>query len=154
MKTLLSFKTATLTLLVVAYSATSAFAQKPRGEKNKFLEGKKFDVQFYEMKAAGRGKAVKSLFLIKSGKIESDLTYEKMGLQPMAYRVTLDSTYTEDENEMHMVSIEAADSQDKSDFEWKITVINYDIEGTVTQSKGGVEKKKYEFAGAEKTKKK
>lgn len=149
MRTTIALKSIVLTLLIGLYAVTSSFGQK----KSKFLENRKFNVQFYEMKAAGRGKAVSSLVMIKGGKIEADLTYEKMGIQPMTYRVTLDSTYTEDENEMHLVTVEAADSQDKSDYEWVVTVTNYDIEGTVTQSKNGVEKKKYEFAGSEKTKK-
>jgi hypothetical protein len=138
-----------LTMLLIS---SSSFAQK-KGEKNKFLENKKFNVQFYEMKAAGRGKAVPTMLIIKGGKIEADLMYEKLSLPPVPFRVTLDSTYTEDEVEMHMVSLEADYSEDKNDYHWEATVINYDIEGTIAQMKSGVEKKKFEFAGSEKTKK-
>lgn len=124
------------------------------GQKNKFLEGKKYDVQFYEMKAAGRGKAVPTNVMIKGGKIESDLMYEKMTLGPEIYRVEADSIYTEDETEMHFVSIIVEASDGKNDYRWEATIINYDIEGTVTMAKGGIEKKKYEFSGSEKAKKK
>jgi hypothetical protein len=130
------------------FCATSVSAQK-----NKFLEGKKYNVQFYEVKAAGRGKALPSNFIIKGGKVESDLMYEKMQLNPAAYKVVLDTTYTEDETEMHMVKLEAELQEDKNEFKWEATVTNYDIEGTIVQMKSGVEKKKYEFSGTEKTKK-
>ena len=68
-------------------------------------------------------------------------------------RVSLDSTYIEDEVEMHMVKFEADHSEDKNDYHWEVTLINYDIEGTVVQMKSGLEKKKFEFSGTEKTKK-
>jgi hypothetical protein len=149
-KSVLSAAAFTVMLLI----SSGSYAQKSKADKNKFLEGRKFNVQFYEMKQAGRGKAQPSLLMIKGGKIEADLMYEKLSLDPVPYRVTLDSTYTEDEVEMHMVTLEGDFSQEKSDYKWEATVINYDIEGTVTQSKGGVEKKKYEFSGSEKPKKK
>jgi hypothetical protein len=142
-----------MTSAIVLFTATYIVLVSFVGSKNKFLEGKKFDVQFYEMKATGRGKAVKSLLQFKSGKIEADLMEEKLALPPIPYVVTLDSTYTEDETEMHMVILEAAFSEEKTDYKWEATVTNYEIEGTVVQSKGGVEKKKFEFSGSEKTKK-
>jgi hypothetical protein len=146
MKKLFTFKT--IAFLSILIHSTSALAQK-----NKFLEGKKYNVQFYEMKPTGRGKALPSTFDIKGGKVESDLMYEKMSLGPAAYKVTLDSTYTEDETEMHMVVIEAEFAEDKNEYKWEATIINYDIEGTIVQMKSGVEKKKFEFAGSQKTKK-
>jgi hypothetical protein len=139
--------------LMLAIFSLGAYAQKKQ-PKNKFLDNKTYIVQFYEMKASGRGKAVPSKVFIKSGRIEGDLMYEKLSLDPVPFNVTLDSTYTEDENEMHMVTLEGDYSKDKADFHWEATIINYDIEGIVTQSKGGVEKKRYEFSGSEKTKKK
>ena len=108
---------------------------------------------FGQKKAKGRGKAVPTMLLIKSGKVEADLMYEKLTLPPIAYIVNLDSTYTEDGVEMHMVTFEANFSEDKNDYKWEATLINYDIEGTIVQMKSGVEKKKYEFSGSEKTKK-
>lgn len=143
--------TAPLKTLVLATGLL--IASSVSAQKNKFLEGKKYNVQFYEVKPTGRGKSVPSNFLVKSGKVESDLMYEKISLGPAAYKVTLDSTYTEDETEMHMVKIEAELQEDKNEYKWEATITNYDIEGTVVQMKGGVEKKKYEFDGTEKTKK-
>ena len=151
MKNTFRFRAAVLTLGL--FATTFSFAQKSKTDKSKFLEGRKFNVQFYEMKASGRGKAVPTLLMIKGGKIEADLMYEKLSLAPMTYKVILDSTYTEDENPMHMVTIEAEFSEDKNDFKWEATVINYDIEGTVVEMKAAVEKKKYEFSGSEKPKK-
>jgi hypothetical protein len=151
MKNPIRFKTLFLAAGMIAGSFT--FAQKAKPQNNKFLEGKKYNVQFYEIKPTGRGKALPSNFLIKGGKVESDLMYEKMQLNPAAYKVVLDTTYTEDETEMHMVKLEAELAEEKNEFKWEATVTNYDIEGTIIQMKGGVEKKKYEFAGTEKTKK-
>ena len=135
--------------------STNTFGQKKAkpGEKNKFLENKKYNVQFYELKATGGGTAVPTMVLIKSGMVEADLMYEKLTLPPIAYIVNLDSTYTEDGVEMHMVTFEANFTEDKNDYKWEATLINYDIEGTIVQMKSGVEKKKYEFSGSEKTKK-
>lgn len=146
MKNTTPFKALVLAAGLLIVSSASA-------QKNKFLEGKKYNVQFYEVKPTGRGKSVPSNFLVKSGKVESDLMYEKISLGPAAYKVTLDSTYTEDETEIHMVKIEAELAEDKNEYKWEATITNYDIEGTVVQMKGGVEKKKYEFDGTEKTKK-
>lgn len=134
-------------------AATAFTGGGDKGGKSKFLEGKKYPVQFYEMKPSGRGKAVPSEIQIKGGKILCNLTEDKLSCGPASYKVTLDSTYTEDETEMHMVSFEATFSEEKMDFKWEGTVINYDIDGTIVQMKSGVEKKKFEFSGSEKTKK-
>jgi hypothetical protein len=146
MKNLITLKTLALALGLLVTCTVSA-------QKNKFIEGKKYVVQFYEMKPTGRGKALPSTFDVKGGKVESDLMYEKMTLGPAPYKVTLDSTYTEDETEMHMVKITAEMKDDKNEYNWEATIVNYDIEGTCVQTKGGVEKKRFEFAGSQKTKK-
>lgn len=125
----------------------------PGNSQNKFLEGKKFAVLFYEMKASGRGKAVPSNVVIKGGKVQCDLMEDKINLGPAAYKVTLDSTYTEDDTPMHMVTFEANYTDDKNEYKWEATVINYDIDGTAVQMKSGAEKKRFEFSGSEKTKK-
>lgn len=150
MKNSYKFKITFLSIIALLFSVPS-FAQKTK--PSKFLDNKKFNVQFYEVKASGRGKAVPSILLLKGGKVEADLMYEKLSLPPIAFHVTLDSTYTEDEVEMHMVKFEADHSEDKNDYHWDVTLINYEIEGTVIQMKSGLEKKKFEFAGTEKTKK-
>ncbi|OFY82533.1 MAG: hypothetical protein A3F72_08090 [Bacteroidetes bacterium RIFCSPLOWO2_12_FULL_35_15] len=147
MKTTLTLKS--LFLGLGFFAAVTTFAQK-----SKLLEGKKYAVNFYDVKAAGRGKAVPSFVTIKSGKVQSDLMEEKIQLPLISYKITLDSTYTEDEMEMHLIKFEAEFTEDKNEYKWEAQVINYDIEGTVVQSKNGVEKKKYEFDGSEKPKKK
>lgn len=148
-----NLKIALIGIALVATSSAFAQQKKAKPEKNKFLEGKKYSANFYEIKAAGRGKAQPTQMFIKSGKVEADLMYEKIAAPPMVYTVTLDSTYTEDETEMHMVTFEALYSEEGNDFKWEATVINYDIEGIVTLTKKGVEKKRYEFTGTEKAKK-
>lgn len=147
MKTTLTLKS--LFLGLGFFAAVTTFAQK-----SKSLEGKKYTVNFYDVKAAGRGKAVQSFVTIKNGKVQSDLMEEKIQLPLISYKVTLDSTYTEDEMEMHLIKFEAEFTEDKNEYKWEAQVINYDIEGTVVQSKNGVEKKRYEFDGTEKPKKK
>lgn len=149
MKNYCPFKTIILGIALV--STFPAFAQK-KG-KDKTLTDRKYAVQFYEIKAAGRGKALPDNIMIKGGKIQSYLMEDKIALTTTPFKIVLDSTYTEDETEMHMIKIEAEHTEEKDNFKWEATIINYDIEGTVVQSKGGVEKKKYEFAGSEKTKK-
>lgn len=151
MKNTTKLKITFLSVFTAVLFSIPAFAQKAK--PNKFLDNKKFNVQFYEVKPTGRGKAQPSLLFLKGGKIEADLMYEKLSLPPVAIRVTLDSTYTEDEVEMHMVTFEADHAEEKNDYHWEVTLINYDIEGTIVQMKSGVEKKKFEFAGSEKTKK-
>ncbi len=146
-----TFKIYCLSIVTFLLFSASAVAQKVK--PTKFLDNKKFNCQFYEVKPTVRGKAQPSLLFLKGGKVEADLMYEKLALPPVAMRVTLDSTYTEDEVEMHMVTFEADHSEEKNDYHWEVTLINYDIEGTVVQMKSGVEKKKFEFAGSEKTKK-
>lgn len=142
-------------LVIALLTSFTAFAQKKsKGEKNKFLENKIFNVQFYEMKAAGRGKALPTTIVLKGGKIQCDLMEDKLTLPPINYSVTVDSTYTEDEAELQVVTFEGNFVEEKNEYKWQGTVNNYDIEGTVVQLKGGVEKKKYEFSGSEKTKKK
>ena len=133
--------------------ASLLFAGATSAQKNKFLENKKYNVNFYDMKPTGRGKAVPSLVVIKTGKISADLMEDKLQLPPMSYKVTVDSTYMEDDEEMHIVTFEAEYTEDKNEYKWEATVTNYDIEGTVVQSKGGVPKKTFEFSGSEKPKK-
>ncbi len=118
MTTTIKIKTAFLAIALMFTSA--AFAQKKaKPTKNLFLEGKKYNANFYEIKAAGRGKAVPTMMFIKSGKVEADLMYEKISAPPMVYTVTLDSTYTEDETEMHMVTFEATYSEEGNDLNGK-----------------------------------
>jgi len=152
MKKRIILKTAVLGMALL--TSFSTFAQKKKkDERSKALEGKKYAVQFYEVKATGRGKALPDNIMIKNGEIQSYLMEDKISLPPTRFQIILDSTYTEDETEMKLFKIEAQFTEEKDSYKWEVTIINYDIEGTVVQSKGGVEKKKFEFAGSEKTKK-
>jgi len=134
--------------------ACTSFAQKGKPEKNKFLEGKKYDTQFTEVKKSGVSKPLQSLILIKSGKVQCDLMDEKLSAPSMPYKVTLDTTYTEDDSEVHKVSFTSEYTEEKTSYKWEATITDYDIEGTFVMMKNGVEKKRYEFTGEEKTKKK
>ncbi len=141
-------------ILVIALLMTSAvFAQKKKAEKNKFLEGRKFDTQFYEIKAGVRGKAVPNIVSLKSGEIQSDLTGDKLTVPPIGFKISLDSTYfdKEDSTEMHMVTFKAEYSEDKNTYRWEATVTNFEIEGTFVTLRSDVEKKRYEFSGEEKS---
>ncbi len=141
-------------LLCFSISFASFAQTKKKPDKSKFLENRKFSVQFYEMKPTGRGKAVESTVSTKTGKIESPLMKEKLQIDEANFTVILDSTYTEDETEMHMVKLEAFIENKKDETKWEATIINFDIDGTVVLRKGDVDKKKFEFSGTEKTKKK
>lgn len=96
---------------------------------------------------------MEDMVTIKAGKVSSDVMEEKIQLPSINYKVTLDSTYKEEDVEIHFISFEAVFTEDKMEYKWTATINGSDIEGTVVQSKGGVEKKKYEFSGSEKLKK-
>ena len=149
-----TFLLKSICIVLSLFVASSSFAQKKKVDKSKFLEGKKYTVKFYDIKPTGRGKAIESEIVFKDGKIDCELMDDKLKIEKTIYRVTLDSTYTEDETESRLIKIEASYSKDKDDATWEATITNFDIEGTIVEKKNGVEKKKYEFSGAEKAKKK
>lgn len=122
-------------------------------QKHKFLEGKKYSTQFYELKASGRGKAVPSDVYFKGGKLYADLMEEKILYPPVNYKVTLDSTYTEDDEKVQLITAQAEYTEEKSLYKAEFTVTNYTISGTFVLLKNGVEKKKFEFDGEERKKK-
>ncbi len=146
-------KSAVLFLAILL--STNAFSQKKKAEKTKAIEGRKFQVLFYEMKPAGRGKAIPDFIEIRKGGVVCNLMEDKLAFPPTnSYIVTLDSTYTEDETENRIIEFESTIPDGDSDFKWQATITNYDIEGIATLSKKGIEKKRFEFAGTEKTKSK
>lgn len=152
MKQLFNLKSTFLIAILILVSQIGQ-AQKKKVEKNKFLEGKIYNVQFYELKSSGRGKALPTDVITKNGKVQCDLMQDKLSLPPVNYTVNQDSVYQEDGEDVHLVSFEANFKEDKNTYEWQATITKYDIEGTVIQKKNGVEKKKYEFSGSEKPKK-
>lgn len=133
---------------------TVGFAQKAKSEKNKFLEGKKYDVKFTEVKKTGAAKPLPSLIIIKSGQIQCDLMEEKLTAPSMPYKVTLDTTYTEDETDVHKLSFTSEYTEEKTSYKWDATITDYEIEGSFIMLKGGIEKKRYDFVGQEKEGKK
>ena len=137
-----------IALVVCMITSTTLTAQK-----HKFLEGKKYNTQFYELKASGRSKSMPSEVYFKGGKLYADLMEEKIMYPPVNYKVTLDSMYTEEDELIHMVTAEGTYAEDKSVYKANITVTNYQITGTFVLLKGTVEKKKFEFDGEERTKK-
>jgi hypothetical protein len=134
--------------------ATNGFAQKNKSEKNKFLEGKKYDVKFTEIKTTGIAKPMPSLIEIKSGKIQCELMEKKLTAPSMPYKVIMDTTYTEDESDIHKLHFTSEYTEEKTSYKWDATITDYEIEGTFIMLKSGVEKKRFEFTGEEKTKKK
>ncbi len=141
-------------LVIGLFLTANTFAQKGKPKKNIFLDGKKYDVQFTEKKATALGKPLPGLIILKGGQIQCDLMEEKLKAPSMAYKVTLDTTYVEDESDVHKVSFTAESTEAKTGYKWEATITDYDIEGTVIMLKSDVEKKRFEFAGGEKAKKK
>lgn len=137
---------------------TLTFGQKEKkAPKNKFLEGKVYNVNFTEVKATASAKPPKPLpsaIVLKGGKIQCDLMEEKLTLPPMQYTVTLDTTYTEDESEIHKVEFNSEFTEEKTTYKWESVITDVTIEGSCVMLKGGVQKKKFEFTGEEKSKKK
>jgi hypothetical protein len=122
-------------------------------KKKVTLDGRKYKVLFYEMKATGRGKSVESTVEFNSGRVSSELMNDKLKLEASSYQIVHDSTYKEDDQDMILIKIESHIEGQNEETVWEATVINDDIDGTVTESKNGVEKKKFEFSGSIKGKK-
>lgn len=144
----------TLFVLTCITLASHSFAQKGKSDKNKFLEGKKYDVAFTEIKATGTPKPFAGVIALKGGQIHCDEMEEKLKVPAMAYKVSLDSVITEDDAEMHKVNFNGEAEENKTTFKWEAEISDYEIVGTVIMLKGGVEKKRFEYSGAEKAKKK
>ena len=144
------------TVLGVSLLLTSTvFAQKEKKtEKNKYIDGKKYEVTFTEIKTTGTAKPLPDLIQIKGGKVQSDLMEEKLTAPEIAYKVTLDTTYIEDESEVRKVAFVAEYTEGKTTYKWDAAVVDFSIEGSCVMLKSGVQKKKFEFVGEEKVKKK
>lgn len=135
---------------------TLVFAQKDKKQqKNKFLEGKTYTVNFTEIKAKGQQpKPLPGAITIKSGKVQSDVMEAKATAPAIPYTVSLDTTFTEDESDVHKVDFIAEYNEEKTTYKWDVSITDYSIEGSFVLLKGGVEKKRFEFTGEEKSKKK
>ncbi len=133
---------------------TLTFAQKGKVDKNKVLDGKKYEVTFTEVKATGTPKAMPGIMVFKGGKLQCDLMEEKLKAPEMQYKITMDSTITEDDAEAHRITFTAEAEEAKTTYKWEADINDFEITGTLIMLKAGVEKKRFEYAGAEKTKKK
>jgi len=128
-----------------------------KGEPKDSLDKRKFTVTMTEIKeGAPPKKGVEDELEFKSGKFFSTFLFDKMEYKWMKYEITKDSTYTDEEqNEGHWTEAEisSTDAADQT-VVIKCIVDNYDISGEVKVTKKDKLKKKFEFSGKEKAKKK
>lgn len=142
---------------VLAVGVLSINAIK-KGEPKDVVDKRKFTVTMTEIKeGAAAKKAVEDELEFKAGKgMFSNFLFEKLEYKWIKYEVTKDSTYTdEDQNENHYSEVEVSttDANDQTMI-MKCVVDNYDISGEIKITKKDKLKKKYEFSGKEKAKKK
>jgi hypothetical protein len=129
-----------------------------KGEPKDNLDKRKFIVTMTEVKeGAAPKKGVEDELEFKAGKgMFSNFLYGKLEYKWIKYEITKDSTYTdEEENEgtWTEAEISTTDENDQTII-MKCTVDNYDISGEIKITKKDKLKKKYEFSGKEKPKKK
>jgi hypothetical protein len=129
-----------------------------KGEPKDTVDKRKFTVTMTEIKeGAAPKKGVEDEIEFKAGKgMFSNFLFDKLEYKWIKYEVTKDSTYTdEDQNEGHWTEVEISttDANDQT-MMMKCTVDNYDISGEIKITKKDKLKKKYEFSGKEKAKKK
>ena len=129
-----------------------------KGEPKDNLDKRKFIVTMTEVKeGAAPKKGVEDELEFKAGKgMFSTFLFDKLQYKWIKYEITKDSTYTdEEENEgiWTEAEISTTDENDQTII-MKCTVDNYDISGEIKITKKDKLKKKYEFSGKEKPKKK
>lgn len=128
-----------------------------KGEPKDTLDKRKFTVTMTEIKeGAAPKKGVEDELEFKNGKFFSDFLYDKTQQSWTKYEITKDSTYTDEEqNENHYTEAEVSTTDDTDQtIVIKCVVDNYDISGEIKITKKDKLKKKYEFSGKEKPKKK
>lgn len=129
-----------------------------KGDPKDSVDKRKFTVTMTEVKeGAPPKKGVEDEIEFKASKgVFSQLMFDKHEFSWIKYEVTKDSTYTdEDDTENHYSEVEAS-ATDKNDqtIIMKFIVENYDISGEIKITKKDKLKKKYDFTGKEKAKKK
>ena len=129
-----------------------------KGEPKDGVDKRIFTVTMAEVKEGSPAKkGVEDEIEFKADKgIFSTFLFEKLEYKWVKYEIKKDSTYTdEDQNESHWIEVEAS-TTDKSDqtMVMKCVVDNFDIKGEIKITKKDKLKKKYEFSGKEKPKKK
>ena len=129
-----------------------------KGEPKDTVDKRKFIVIMTEVKeGTPPKKGTEDELEFRAGKgMFSNFLYEKMEYKWMKYEVTKDSTYTdEDQNENHYSEVEISSTDDKDQtIMIKCVVDNFDISGDIKITKKDKLKKKFEFSGKEKAKKK
>ena len=129
-----------------------------KGEQKDGLDKRIYIVNMTEVKEnAPSKKAVEDEIEFKAGKgMFSLFLEEKMALKWMKYEILKDSTYTDDEsNEKRWIEgqVTHTDETDQT-MTMTFTVEDYDIQGVIKVTKKDKLKKKFEFSGKEKAKKK
>ena len=129
-----------------------------KGEPKDGLDKRIFIVNMTEIKdGAASKKATQDEIEFKAGKgMFSQFLFDKLEYKWIKYEVTKDSTYTdEDNNENHWTEAEIS-TTDETDqtMIMKCVVDNYDISGDIKITKKDKLKKRFEFSGKEKPKKK
>ncbi len=129
-----------------------------KGEPKDSLDKRIFTVTMTEIKeGAPPKKGVEDEIEFKAGKgMFSTFLFDKLEYKWLKYEITKDSAYTDEEqNESRWVEAEISttDENDQTMI-MKCVVDNYDISGEVKITKKDKLKKRYEFSGKEKPKKK
>lgn len=129
-----------------------------KGEPKDSLDKRIFTVTMTEIKEGSPPKkGVEDEIEFKAGKgMFSTFLFDKLEYKWLKYEITKDSVYTDEEqNESRWVEAEISTTDDKDQtMVMKCVVDNYDISGEVKITKKDKLKKKYEFSGKEKPKKK
>lgn len=128
-----------------------------KGEPKDALDKRIFKVVMTEIKeGAAPKKGLEDEIEFKGGKMFSQFLFDKMEYKWIKYEVKKDSTFTDEEqNEVHWVEAEISTTDDKDQtMMMTCTVEDYDIQGVIKITKKDKLKKKYEFSGKEKDKKK
>jgi hypothetical protein len=88
----------------------------------------------------------------KNGKLFSDFLFDKYQYKWIKYRINKDSIYTDStDTEVRMFEVEATITSTKDEtLAINLTIVEWDIEGTIKFTKGDKPKKYYDFTGFEK----
>lgn len=141
---------------VVAIGFVSIYATR-KGKEKDALDKRIFNTAMIEVREGqGNKKSVPDEIEFKGGKVFSTYLFDKLEYKWLKYEITKDSTFTDEEaNESHWIEVTATHTDDADQtIEMNMKVENYDIEGTVKITKKDKLKKKFEFTGKEKPKKK
>lgn len=129
-----------------------------KGEPKDNLDKKIFTVTMTEVKEGSPAKkGVEDEIEFKAGKgMFSQFLFDKLEYKWVKYQITKDSTYTDEEqNENQWIEAEISTTDDKDQtMIMKCVVDNFDISGEIKITKKDKLKKKFEFSGKEKAKKK